>query len=50
MKKMSILVPALGIGALLSAMVIAAPLSNANATDAGAFPNRAEAYFLATAS
>ena len=50
MKAISILVPAHVFGALLSAVVIAAPLSNANASDAGAFPNRAAAYILAAAS
>ncbi len=50
MKTISIFVPGLLIGALLSAMVLAAPLSSANATDAGAFPNRAEAYLLAAAN
>jgi hypothetical protein len=50
MKKLSILVPAAVAGVLVSAMVFAAPqTAPVKATVAGA-PDRAAAYFLATAN
>ncbi len=49
MKKLSILVPAVAAGVLVSAMVFAAPQSGAGKSAAGFAPDRAAAYAIARA-
>ncbi len=48
MKKLSILAPVVVTGVLLAAVVLAAPLSSTADGSTAGFPNRAEAYQLAT--
>lgn len=49
MKELSILAPAVAAGVLLSAMVLAAPISGAGKASLAQAPDRATAYLTASA-